>query len=151
MHYALGFQLPFLPERSLTRHDGQRVHDLIAEWSGTTTWLDESAAESFRAAFLRWPTAHTAIEYHRWAVRSVIRPDGLSYMSLMEAPVQRPVLQVHGTSDPMMLASSVDGSEEYVRAPYSRIDLPTGHFPHEEAPDEFTASLLGWLARADRD
>ena len=68
-------------------------------------------------------------------------------MSLMEAPVQRPVLQVHGADDPMMLPTSVDGSGSYVRAPYERVDLPTGHFPHEEAPEEFTAALTDWLAR----
>jgi pimeloyl-ACP methyl ester carboxylesterase len=45
----------------------------------------------------------------------------------------------------MMLPSSVDGSDDFVRAPYVRVDLPTGHFPHEEAPDEFAAALVGWL------
>ncbi|MFY9230668.1 MAG: alpha/beta hydrolase [Candidatus Nanopelagicales bacterium] len=145
MHYAMGFQLPFAPERSLTANDGQRVADLIRSWSADPAWLDDEAATAYRAAFLRWPTAHTAIEYHRWAVRSALRPDGLSYMSLMEAPVQCPVLQVQGVSDPMMLSSSVDGSEDFVRAEYQRADMDCGHFPHEERPAEFTRTLLDWL------
>ena len=145
VRYAVGFQVPFLPERSLTADDGQRVHDLIAGWSADPSWLDTAASEAYRAAFLRWPTAHTAVEYHRWAVRSSVRPDGHRYMSLMEAPVQRAVLQVHGTADPMVLPESVDGSEEYVRAPYVRVDIEAGHFPHEEAPEQFTAALLDWL------
>lgn len=143
--YALGFQVPFLPERRLTARDGQRVVDLIRSWCASDGWLDEPTADAYRAAFLRWPTAHTAIEYHRWAARSSVRPDGLSYMSLMEAPVQRRVLQVHGTADPMVLPGSVDGSEAYVRGDYRRIDLDVGHFPHEESPEEFTAALLDWL------
>lgn len=146
MRYALGFQVPFLPERSLTASEGARVRDLIAAWSADPTWLDEPTADAYRAAFLRWPTAHTAVEYHRWAARSVLRPDGLGYMSLMEAPVQRPVLQVSGVHDPMVLLESVDGSDAYVRAPYLRVDLPTGHFPHEEAPAAFTTALVDWLA-----
>ena len=150
MRYALGFQVPFAPERSLTRDDGARVRDLIAEWSADPAWLDEATSDAYRAAFLRWPTAHTAVEYHRWAVRSVLRPDGLGFMSLMEAPVQCPVLQVHGASDPMMLADSVAGSEDFVRAPYTRVDLPVGHFPQEEAPAEFSATLSGWLDALDR-
>lgn len=145
MGYALRFQIPFAPERSLTVHDGERVAQLLAEWSADAAWLDDATATAYRAAFLRWPTAHTAVEYHRWAVRSVLRPDGLGYMSLMEAPLQRPVLQVQGTKDPMVLASSVDGSEEYVRASYSRVDLDAGHFPHEERPEDFTRALLAWL------
>ena len=101
-------------------------------------------------SFLRWPTPHTAVEYHRWGARSSIRPDGLSYMSLMEAPVQRRVLQVQGALDPMMLAASVDGSEQYVRGDYRRADLDTGHFPHEEDPDAFNAVLLDWLGSLDQ-
>ena len=145
MRYAVGFQWPFLPERSLTAHDGERIRDLIAGWSADTDWLDDATANAYRAAFLRWPTAHTAVEYHRWAGRSSIRPDGLSYMGLMEAPVQRPVLQLHGTADPMVLPESVDGSEAYVRAPYRRVDVDAGHFPHEEAGSEVSRALLEWL------
>ena len=146
MGYAVGFQVPFLPERSLTTDDGARIGELLAEWSADATWLDDDTAAIYRAAFLRWPTAHTAIEYHRWAVRSVLRPDGLSYMSLMEAPIQCPVLQIQGREDPMVLASSVDGSEDYVRAEYTRVDLACGHFPQEERPQELLDALLPWLA-----
>lgn len=150
MRYAIGFQWPFLPERSLAAHDGQRIVDLITAWSQDTAWLDAEATDAYRAAFLRWPTPHTAVEYHRWGARSSIRPDGLSYMSLMEAPVQRRVLQVQGALDPMMLAASVDGSEQYVRGDYRRADLDTGHFPHEEDPDAFNAVLLDWLGSLDQ-
>ena len=146
MNYALGFQLPFVPERSLSAHDAQRVVDLIGRWSHDSAWLDEQTSRTYRSAFLRWPTPHTSVEYHRWAVRSVLRPDGLSFMSLMEAPVQRRVLQLHGTHDPMVLASSVDGSEDFVRGAYRRVDLDTGHFPHEERPDEFSDELITWLS-----
>lgn len=149
MAYALHFQLPFLPERSLTVRDGQRVRDLMAAWSHDPAWLEGDVGEAYQCAFLRWPTPHTAVEYHRWAVRSVLRPDGLSYMSLMEAPLQRRVLQIQGAHDPMVLPASVAGSEDYVRSDYERVDLDVGHFPHEEAPDAFAACLLDWLARLD--
>lgn len=147
MRYSLSFQLPFVPENRLARRDGQRVIDLMTSWSHDTSWLDQVTTDAYRAAFMRWPTPHTAVEYHRWGARSSIRPDGLSYMSLMEAPIQRRVLQMQGALDPMMLPSSVDGSEDYVRGGYERVDLDTGHFPHEEAPDAFNAALLEWLRR----
>ncbi len=149
MRYAIGFQWPFVPERSLTAHDGERVERLIRTWSVEDSWLTDDDAATYRAAFLRWPTAHTSVEYHRWAVRSVARPDGLTYMSLMEAPVQCPVLQVHGAQDPMVLPASVDGSDEYVRASYTRQDLVSGHFPHEETAAEFTRVLIEWLQGPD--
>jgi pimeloyl-ACP methyl ester carboxylesterase len=71
-------------------------------------------------------------------------------MSLMEAPIQRAVLLVQGVHDPMILPGSVDGSEAYVRAPYARVDLDVGHFPHEEDPAAFTAALIDWLSALDR-
>jgi pimeloyl-ACP methyl ester carboxylesterase len=145
LRYMAGLQLPFTPERSLTANDGERVADLLRGWSVDEGWLDEPTTDAFRGAFLRWPTPHTAVEYHRWAARSSLRPDGLSYMALMEAPVARPVLQIHGEQDPMILIDSVAGSEQYVRGPYQRVDLPTGHFPHEEAPGAFADALLEWL------
>lgn len=148
MRYSLSFQLPFVAENRLARRDGQRVIDLMTSWSHETSWLDESTTDAYRAAFTRWPTPHTAVEYHRWGARSSIRPDGMSYMSLMEAPIQRRVLQIQGALDPMMLPSSVDGSEDYVRGGYERVDLDTGHFPHEEAPVAFTSALLDWLKRS---
>ena len=151
LRYALGLQVPFLPERSLTADDGMRVRELIAGWSADASWLDDPTSAAFRAAFLRWPTAHTAVEYHRWAVRSVIRPDGLGYMSLMEAPIQCPVLQVQGDQDPMVLPTSVAGSEAYVRARYERVDVEAGHFPHEERPEEFAEALVSWLGSLPAD
>lgn len=148
MRYVLGLQPPFGPERSLTAQDGARVADILQRWSHDTAWLDDATQGRYRAAFLRWPTAHTAIEYHRWAVRSAFRGDGLSYMSLMEAPVARDVLVMCGEFDPMVLASSFEGGEAYVRGRMDTVVLPTGHFIHEERPADVSRTLIDWLARS---
>ena len=66
-------------------------------------------------------------------------------MSLMEAPVQQPVLHVFGDSDPMMLAATMEGTNEYVRGPYVSAELSAGHFVHEETPSEFRSILMPWL------
>jgi pimeloyl-ACP methyl ester carboxylesterase len=147
MRYVLGLQTPFLPERALRRDQAARVGELLRGWSSDDSWITHEVEGNYRGAFLRWPTAHTAIEYHRWAVRSAMRGDGTSYMALMEAPITRDVLTVHGRRDPMVLASSVAGSEDYVRAHASHVELDCGHFPHEENPSEFTDALLAWLPR----
>lgn len=143
--YLAGFQLPFLPENSFMKADGKRISDLLKKWSADPAWVDE-AGEMYRAAFLRWPTAHTAIEYHRWSVRSLLRPDGLRYMSAMSAPIDNNVLQIHGTEDPMVLLDSCGGSDKYVSGEYQFRTLPTGHFPHEETPGAFNELILHWLA-----
>ncbi len=145
--YAFGYQWPFAPERALTRHNGARVAEILRDWSATPDWPDPTSDAMYRAAIQFSSTAHCALEYHRWAIRSIPRPDGRRFQQRMASPVRQPVLHVVGGADDTMLPRSNDGSEEHVRGPYTRVDLPgVGHFPHEEAPDAFAALLVDWLA-----
>ena len=149
--YALGFQWPFLPERSLQEDDCARVEEILHDWSATPEWPDAHAALVYRSAFSLWPTAHCAVEYHRWAVRSFLRTDGRRYARRMEAPIEVPVLQIHGAQDPSVLISTVRGSDEWVAGRYELLELDgVGHFPHEENPERFNAALLSWLRRSDQ-
>jgi pimeloyl-ACP methyl ester carboxylesterase len=79
-------------------------------------------------------------------VRSIPRRDGRRFQSVVGVPLAVPVLQIHGVDDGAVLLRSVDGSEAYVKADYTRVDLPdVGHFPHEEDPEAFDAALIPWL------
>jgi len=145
--YALGYQLPRRPEKRLVADDAAAVGKILHDWSGVPDWPDPVAETYFRRAFQFRATAHCALEYHRWAVRSIPRPDGRRYVNRMEAPVYAPVLQVHGGRDISVLPSSVDGSEEFVVGDYQRVDVErAGHFVHEEDPRGFQEILLPWLA-----
>lgn len=145
--YALGYQLPGRPETRLVADDAAEVGRYLHTWSGPGEWPDPDSELHLRRAFQFRATAHCALEYHRWAMRSIPRPDGIRFIHRMEQPIIAPVLQIHGTSDRTVLARSVDGSEAFVAGPYQRKDLPgIGHFPHEEAPDAFNALVLDWLA-----
>lgn len=144
--YAIGFQWPFWPESSLQRNDAARIGRILHDWSATPSWPDADTERTYRTAFQLWPTAHCALEYHRWAVRSIPRPDGIGYIERMTQPTKVPVLQVHGRDDPTVLLSSAEGSQEFVDADYRLAAMDgVGHFPHEEAPDRFTRLLLDWL------
>lgn len=143
--YAIPFQVPFAPESSLSRHDGARVHRFLSDWSHDTTWLSDDVSGVYRSAFIQWPTPHCAIEYHRWAVRSMLRPDGLRYAKRMKQVIDIPVLHVHGEHDPAILIESVTGSVDYAGNDYTWRTLSCGHFPHEEAPSEFNEIVLDWL------
>ncbi|MGH3322417.1 MAG: alpha/beta fold hydrolase [Streptosporangiaceae bacterium] len=145
--YALGFQVPVLPERQLVRDDADLVCRILRAWSGRADWPDPSTERMCRDAMRIPGVAHSALEYPRWVFRSQIRPDGLGYARAMRAPVEAPTLQVHGDSDPCVLVRSAEGSGRFVLAPYRwRLVDSVGHFPHEEAPEVFDAELLAWLA-----
>jgi pimeloyl-ACP methyl ester carboxylesterase len=149
--YAVGFQRPFVPERQLTRDDAALVETYLRRWAGSD-WPDKETAAVYRAAMLVPNTAHCSVEFHRWAVRSIPRRDGRRFQSAVAAPVEVPVLQIHGVGDGAVLLASVDGSEAYASGGYTRVDLPgVGHFPHEEDPAAFDAVLLPWIETLPRD
>ncbi|SNS93189.1 alpha/beta fold hydrolase [Streptosporangium subroseum] len=149
--YALGFQLPLLPERRLTANEGAMVGRMLDQWSGPG-WPEEDVAKTYRDAFRIPNVAHCALEYHRWFARSQLRPDGLRYARTMRAAINAPTLQLHGALDGHMLPRTAQGSSRYVVAPYRwRLIEGAGHFPHEERPEEFDAELIGWLADPEPD
>jgi pimeloyl-ACP methyl ester carboxylesterase len=144
--YALGFQLPLLPERQLLKDGAQRVGRMLGTWSGPG-WPDPETEWNYRAAMSLPSAAHSALEYHRWFLRSRLRPDGWRYARSMRAPVQAPTLHLHGALDTCVLPSTARGSGRYVEAPYRwRLIDGTGHFPHEEKPERFDEELRAWLA-----
>jgi len=58
------------------------------------------------------------------------------------------VLHIQGAADPTVLPSSARGAGDYVAGRYEYTEIPhVGHFPHEEDPEQFNATLLDWLAR----
>ena len=148
---TFGFQLPILPERRLVRHDALQVGRMLRAWSGPG-WPDQEAERRYRAAMCIPSVAHSALEYHRWFMRSRLRSDGMRYAHRMRAPVQAPTLQLHGAVDTCVPLSTARGSGRYVDAPYRwRLIDGVGHFPQEEQPDRLTAQLSNWLADSEPD
>lgn len=141
------FQLPILPERRLLAHDGIHIEQLLRAWAAPGgDFPDAEASRRYRAALQVWPAPHCALEYHRWFVRSRLRTDGRRYSARMREPIDVPVLQVHGGLDGAVAPASWITPPELITAPLRHEVLTTvGHFPHEEAPDQFTKVLLDWL------
>jgi pimeloyl-ACP methyl ester carboxylesterase len=144
---TLSWQLPFWPEHALQADDGEKIDQLLRTWSATPEWPDPQASRMYRAAFCRWPTAHTAIEYQRWAVRSLPRSDGRQYMERMTTPIDVPVLHLHGDADPVVPSHCCDDSGTYVTGAYQLTYLPGGHFVHEEAHSQVIDTIVQWLAQ----
>lgn len=143
------FQLPRYGERLLTRDDAF-VSELFATWSGPR-WRgtpDYVAAIARYAEAMRiHPVAHCSLEFFRWAVRSVPRPDGRRYAESMRAPVTRPVLQLQGDFDGCILPGTAQGSAAYVTGDYQwRLLTGVGHFPQQEAPELVSEELIRWAA-----
>ncbi len=145
--YAVGFQRPWLPERALVADDASKVGGYLRDWSATPNWPPPDVSEQFRRAFQHANTAHCALEYHRWALRSIPRTDGRRFIEMVSrASIPAPVLQLHGAQDRTVLPRTAVGSRQFTRGPYAwRLLDDVGHFVHEEAPDRTANAVLAWM------
>ena len=141
------FQLPYLPERALTRAD--LVARLLREW-GAPGWLDDATLATYRGAARVPFAAHSAMEQVRWLVRSTPRVDGRRYLAALRTPGQVPTLQLHGEVDRCLPAAhaALPAAVAEVAGPRHRFEIipGAGHYLPEEAPDRVNALLTAWLA-----
>ena len=145
--YMARFQLPWHPERWLVADDARNVGALLQAWGGPG-FPDPETERRNRDAMQILAAPHCALEYYRWAVRSVPRNDGRRFRTAMTRPVTVPTLQLHGALDPCVLPDTAAGSGRYVVADYRwQLMEGVGHFPHQERPDVVTDAILDWCAR----
>jgi pimeloyl-ACP methyl ester carboxylesterase len=146
--YALKtFQIPRRGERLLTE-DPSYLLQLFDSWSGPR-WRDSpsyaTATGRYAEAMRIHPVAHCSLEFFRWAVRSLPRPDGRAYARSMQRPIGKPVLQLHGDLDRCVLPSTAQGSSRHVSADYEwRLLAGVGHFPQHERPEQVSDELIRW-------
>ncbi|WP_338051494.1 alpha/beta hydrolase [Pseudonocardia acidicola] len=148
--YALGFQLPRWPERSLRADDGARVERIMRSWAGPAWSASDDFAEAAarnRQAIQIPAVAHCAMEYYRWALRSQLRAEGRRFAAAVARPTAMPVLQVHGSADPCLLERTARASTRWVGDdPDMRVLPGIGHFPHQECPATVTGLIADFLA-----
>lgn len=138
-------QLPFVPERSLTRRGlGAR---LLEEWSAPGFVPDDDALEFYRES-VRVPfAAHTQLEHLRWQVRSVPRIDGRRFVAALRDAAPVPSLQLHGELDPVLpVAHARSAAQHLGDAARFAVVEGAGHFLPEEAPKQVTTLVRDWLA-----
>jgi pimeloyl-ACP methyl ester carboxylesterase len=143
--YIARFQLPWHPERWLVENDGENIAGLLHNWGGPT-FPDAETERRCREAIQIAYVANRALEYYRWAVRSLSRTDGRRYREAMTRLIEAPTLQLHGQVDRCVLPSTAHGSQQWVSGAYEWHEIPdVGHFPHQEVPKLVSAELLRFI------
>lgn len=147
LRHLLRMQVPIVPERRLADPASGMLAEHLVSWSASS-WPDSEELAVYQEAFSVWPSAHCALEYHRWLVRSRLRSDGRSFREALRGEIDVPVLEVYGGDDPVVRPARGGRRPRGVTGPYEVRTVPgVGHFVPEEAPDATTAALLTWLAR----
>lgn len=143
--YLWAMQRPFLPERALAGGP-KYTRSIMRAWSGDPAWPDEALIERYSDALQLPFVAHCAAEYHRWLVRSVLRSDGRRMVDRLSQPIRVPAMYLRGELDGCVVPAASVGSGLHCRDQYAEVTLPvTGHFVAEQAPEQTTEILTGWL------
>ncbi|MGH3901454.1 MAG: alpha/beta fold hydrolase [Pseudonocardiaceae bacterium] len=147
--HLAGFQVPWLPERSLTRDGAAQVERILRGGAGPQ-WCASSefamAVGRYRDAMLIPGTAHCALEYYRWVGRSQFRFDGRRLSRAVNRTTRVPVLQVHGADDPYVLEPTARRSVQWAGNSYRYEALPgVGHFVQQEASEHTTTLIMRFL------
>ncbi len=147
LSYVLSFQRPWLAERALTKNNAMAIGDLL-ETRMMQNDLDFEVKDTYRTAFLQGNTAHCAIEFHRWSMRSIPRPDGKKFASDISKRIEQPVLQIHGAYDSSILLDVAKDSADWVSGEFEfRQFENSGHLIPEDNPNELANVLITWLTK----
>ena len=138
--YVAFFQLPFLPERMMTRRGAEAVGNAFLGMAVDKSRFPESVLEHYRANALI-PGAMTAmVNYYRAAWR------GRAKMAPADPTVAVPTLIVWGEEDKALEKSLVPGTERYVPDLTVRYLAGVSHWVQQEAPERVNAVLDAWLS-----
>lgn len=144
------FQVPIKPERELLADGAAAVEQYLRVWSAPSWQRTPDFAETaayLRAAMQISGTAHSSLEFYRWAFRSLFRGDGRRFAAAMREPCRAPVLQIHGSDDGCVLPRTAGASAAWAGPGSVLRELPgVGHYPHLESPATASDLLLHWLA-----
>lgn len=146
--HLLAFQLPRYEHR-LTRNHAAAIDQLFTRWAGPA-WRETPDFAAYvarcQSGMLQQQTAFCALEYYRWALRSLTRRSGWRFARTLTHPITAPVLQIHGGVDSCVLPATARGSRKYAGRGLRYRELPDiGHFPQLEAPETVSTELLDWL------
>ncbi|MEO0561016.1 MAG: alpha/beta hydrolase [Chloroflexota bacterium] len=136
--------------------------------TSTTNWMKRDPLAALKKIYRRWsPTWDVPDEELAAAVAMLAEPGAVEgvlgyYWSFAEArrsrdsaepnPLRRrtgvPTLSVFGEDDGAIAGAVFERTYDAFTGPYEQILIPgVGHFPHREAPDDFAAHVLAFLAR----
>jgi epoxide hydrolase 4 len=144
--YVGWFQVPWLPERRLTRDGAANVARALRGGSYIrTAWPDDEVAR-YRAAFLEPGAASAALAYYRQAFRH----PRAERQAFRRAPLAQPILILWGGRDRFVGLGTVAPARLRPllapgNAPELRVLDDAGHFVQNEAPGWVNAELLRWL------
>ncbi|WP_338871283.1 alpha/beta fold hydrolase [Myxococcus stipitatus] len=144
--YMFFFQLPWLPERLLSAHGGQRVPWLIRRGMAPGTRMSDERLSPYAANLSHPDAARAAVEYYRQSMRGLLNPAQARRMLRDYPRIRAPFRLVWAEEDPALGRELTVDLEPYFEQPPQVSYLPgVGHFAPLEAPEQVAARILEHL------
>ena len=133
--YMAACQLPFLPERALSRRGGQGFRDTLVRTGLDPVSAGRYATRAQDPAGLRGP-----LNWYRAMPFSMREP---------AAPTRRPAMFIWGNRDPFVSRAAAELCGQYVTGPYRFVELDgASHWLPERAPGPVAALLTEHFSTA---
>jgi pimeloyl-ACP methyl ester carboxylesterase len=133
--YMAAWQLPFLPERALSRRGGRGFRDTLVRMGLDPVSAERYAARAQDPGGLRGP-----LNWYRAMPFSLREPAG---------PTSVPTVFVWGNRDQFVSRAAAERCGQYVTGPYRFMELDgASHWLPERAPDRVAALLTEHFATA---
>ncbi|WP_342378423.1 alpha/beta fold hydrolase [Myxococcus stipitatus] len=141
--YMFFFQLPWLPERLLSAHGGQRVPWLIRRGMAPGTQVSDERLSPYAANLSHPAAARAAVEYYRQSMRDLLNPAHARRM-LWEYPrIRAPFRLVWAEEDPALGVELTTDLEPWFEEAPDVSYLPgVGHFAPLEAPEQVATRIV---------
>lgn len=142
--YIFFFQLPWLPERALTRDDAAGIERAFTGMAVDKARFPPEVTQVYARAAQR-PGAITAmLNYYRALLRD------FDFADVGDGKVDAPTLMIWGEEDSALGIETTHGTDAYV-ADFELHTLPgVSHWVQQEAPERVNAILGDWLDRRSR-
>ena len=140
--YIYFFQLPWLPEKGLSRGGGRAVGRLIADTSCNKELFGPEVRQIYSEASNRPGARRAMVNYYRALLRHRETVDMRDYT------VDVPTLMVWGEEDVALNIHCTEGTEEWV-SDFTLKRLPgVSHWVQQDAPERVNEILTEWLPDA---
>jgi pimeloyl-ACP methyl ester carboxylesterase len=140
--YIFFFQLPWLPERFLSRDNFAPIRRIFRESAVNKQRFDDATLQPYERAASRPGALKAMLNYYRALLR---RPDA---RDVGAGKVDVPTLVLWGEQDVAIDIHTLDGMENYVADLTVKRFPDASHWVQQDVPDEINAELKAWLERA---
>lgn len=137
--YIFFFQIPWLPEKLLSRKDGEPIKKAFSNMACDQTNFSEDTLNVYAQSAMRPGSLTAMVNYYRALLQHQ------NTIDIGDGKIDIPTLMIWGEEDSALNIKCTEGTEDWV-CDFTLHRLPgVSHWVQQEAPEKVNAILQDWL------